>query len=166
MLLVWVIAFAALVVIETMTMELTCLSIAFGCLVGALLAWLGVPVPAQIVAVTLASALGLFLLAPVLRRKLTVRSTATGTDAIVGSEAEVVEAIVPPGQGKVKLDGVVWQAISNKEIPAGAHVLVTELSGNRLTVISRADLVPFRQAQPAAQPAEEPPRPQSQHDLL
>lgn len=165
MLLVWVIAFAALVVIETMTMELTFLSIALGCLAGALVAWLGLGVPAQVVAATVGSLAALFLMAPMLRRRLHVRDTATATDAIVGSEAEVVEAIVPPGAGKVKLDGVVWNAISNREIPQGAHVLVTELSGTRLTVVSRADVLSFRQAQPSA-PAEELPRPQSQQDLL
>lgn len=163
---VWMLAFAAFVIVETMTMEFTCLSIALGCLLGALLAWMGFPIGIQLGGASVGAVASLFLLAPLLRRRLTLRDTPTAAAAIVGSEAEVIEAIAPPGQGKVKLDGVVWQAISSREIPVGAHVLVTELDGTRLTVVSRSDVLTFKQPTQAALPADEPPRPQSQQELL
>ncbi|MDB5097336.1 MAG: putative integral rane protein [Cyanobacteria bacterium RYN_339] len=137
---IWMILFVALVVIETYTLEFTCLSIAFGCLLAGTAAWLALPIGAQLLIAAIGSASGVALIAPVLRKRVLPQDSRTGTDLIVGSNAEVVEAIYPPAQGKVKLDGVIWQAESDRPLEVGAHVLVTELQGARLTVMARPDL--------------------------
>jgi membrane protein implicated in regulation of membrane protease activity len=139
--LLWGLAAVALVVVEMFTMEFTCLSLAFGCLMGAGAGALGLPVWAQFAAAIVGAVVGLAGLAPVLRRRLSPAYVATGVDAIPGSEAMVVEAIEPPHQGKVKLNGVVWQATSNLAIPAGTPVIVTEVEGACLTVLARGALM-------------------------
>lgn len=166
MTLFWVIAFVLFLVLETQTLEFTLLSIALGCLLAAGVSAAGVPLLFQVILATVGSVGSLVLLAPVLRRRFTPRDTATGVDTIVGSEAEVVEAIQPPAQGKVKLNGVVWQAVASHAIPAGARVVVTELSGARLTVVGPDQLLTPASTQAAAPPvADAPPRPEPQQDL-
>lgn len=137
---IWMLAFVALVVIETYTLEFTCLSIALGCLLAGTVAWLGLPIGLQLVVAAIGSGAGVALVAPALRRRVLPLDVRTGTDLVVGSQAEVIEAIHPPAQGKVKLDGVIWQAEADHPIEVGTHVLVTELSGARLTVIANPQL--------------------------
>jgi membrane protein implicated in regulation of membrane protease activity len=162
---IWMIAFVALVVIETYTLEFTCLSIAFGCLLAGTVAWIGLPIGLQLVTAAAGSAAGVALIAPYLRKRVLPQDSRTGTDLIVGSNAEVVEAIYPPAQGKVKLDGVIWQAESDRPLEAGAHVLVTELQGARLTVMARPDLEPPRPTRSVAPPEDETQRSQARQDL-
>lgn len=160
---IWMIAFVALVVIETYTLEFTCLSIALGCLLAGTVAWLGLPIGLQLLVAAAGSAAGVALVAPALRRRVLPADIRTGTELIVGSHAEVIEAIAPPAQGKVKLDGVIWQAESDRPLAVGAQVLVTELSGACLTVMARPDLEPPR---PQAAPQQEDvQRSQARQDL-
>lgn len=169
MAILWTIAFAVFLVIETMTLEFSCLSIAIGCLLGAGAAGLGLPLGVQIGVVTVGSIASLFLLAPVLRHRLTPRDTADGVNAMIGTEAEVVESIAPPAQGKVKVDGVVWQAVSNVAIPQGARVMITEVSGACLTVLSKDQLLNPQQTRHSAPLPPEPQplvRPEAQPDTL
>lgn len=137
---IWMIAFAALVIVETFTLEFTSLSIALGCLLAATAAWMGLGPAFQFGLLIAGTTVGMAAIAPVLRRRALPDLHATGTDAIVGSQALVTEAIQPPHQGKVKLDGVVWQAVSDQPIEAGTLVLVTELKGAQLEVIARGEL--------------------------
>lgn len=139
--LLWGLAAVALVMVEMFTMEFTCLSLALGCLMGAGAGALGLPVWVQFAGAIAGSGAGLAGLAPVLRRRMSPTYLPTGVDAIPGSEAMVVEAIEPPHQGKVKLNGVVWQATSNLAIPAGTPVIVTEVEGACLTVLARGALM-------------------------
>ena len=54
----------------------------------------------------------------------------------------MIEAIAPPGLGKVKLDGVIWTAEADTALPVGARVMIAEVSGARLRVMGRNDLLP------------------------
>jgi membrane protein implicated in regulation of membrane protease activity len=137
---IWMIAFAALVLVETFTLEFTSLSIAFGCLLAATAAWVGLGPAFQFGLMITGTVVGIAAIAPVLRKRALPAPTLTGVDSIVGAQALVTEAIRPPHQGKVKLDGVVWQAVSDHPIEEGTLVLVTELKGAQLEVIARGEL--------------------------
>lgn len=163
--LLWGIAAVVLVVVEMFTMEFTCLSLAIGCVLGATAGAAGFPPVVQMGAALLGAVAGMGLLAPKLRRRLAPRDTATGLDALPGTEAVVTEAIFPPTQGKVKLDGVVWQASANEEIPAGAIVMVTEVDGACLSVIAQGPLLATRKT-PSAELSMEGNRPHPQQDML
>jgi membrane protein implicated in regulation of membrane protease activity len=137
----WGAAAVALLIIEMFTAEFTCLSIAVGCVLAAAVGGVGLPLVAQLGVALVGTVLGLGLLAPALRKRVAPRYVPTGLDALPGSEAMVIEAIDPPGQGKVKLNGVVWQATSNQLIPAGTPVIITEVEGACLTVLARGALM-------------------------
>lgn len=163
--LLWGVAAVILVVVEMFTLEFTCLSLAIGCLLGAGAAAYDFPIAVQLGAAVVGSVLGVGLLAPNLRRRLAPRDTATGLDALPGTEGIVMEAIHPPEQGKVKVDGVVWQAIANHPIPKGTPVMVTEVDGACLTVLAEGALL-SRQPTPAAESPSDPKSPHPQQDML
>jgi membrane protein implicated in regulation of membrane protease activity len=75
----------------------------------------------------------MLLLRPVARRHLRQPSTTrTGTDALVGRTALVLQPLGgPEGLGQVRLDGEVWTARTEglDEIPAGSTVTVLEIRG-------------------------------------
>lgn len=148
----WAVAAVALVMVEMFTMEFTCLSIAIGCSLAAGAAWGGMPIVVQLAVAVIGSGLGMFLLAPYLRGRLAPKDVATGVDALPGTEAVVVEAISPDGQGKVKLHGVVWQAEAAQAIPAGATVVVTAVEGACLRVLSTGPLLAPEQKLPGTSP--------------
>jgi len=134
--LIWGTAFIVCLCIEMMLINFSALALAIGCLGGLIAATVGLPVVAQEgVAIALAGT-SYLTLTPYLRHRFTPRCTPTATDTIIGSQAEVVEAIAPPAQGKVKMDGVIWQARSEQSHEPGAHVTVIGLEGNLLTVVS------------------------------
>jgi membrane protein implicated in regulation of membrane protease activity len=61
------------------------------------------------------------------RRRATV-----GAETLVGRTAVVVRALAPRGQ--VKLDGEVWEALSDADLAPGAEVTVTAVEGLVLEV--------------------------------
>lgn len=142
--LLWASLGAGLIVIETMTLEFTCLALALGCFTACVLAVSGLGVLAQCLGAAAMAVIGVFVLAPVLRLRLTPKDTPTGLDLLIGAEAEVIEAIAPPAHGKVRLDGVTWQASSQLPVPAGARVIITDLDGNRLNVLAHEEFSPRR----------------------
>ena len=146
---IWGVIAAALVIGEMFTGEFTLLSIAIGCAAAALMAALGLSFPFQTGAALALSVLSVFMLAPWLRRVVAPRHTADPVEAMIGTEAEVIEAINPPEQGKVKLDGVVWQAESDRALAVGARVMVAEVMGARLRVMGSRELLPQRPANAA-----------------
>ena len=128
------IAIVALLV-ELASLGFVLLFVAMAALVAALLAQLGFGLPLQIVAFAAAS-----LLLPMwLRRRVLERISGRGvpsrTDALIGSEAEVTQALDPVlGTGRVTAGGQDWAARSTAPIPAGARVVVTDADGITLLV--------------------------------
>lgn len=57
-----------------------------------------------------------------------------GSNRMVGATGRVVQAIVPPDLGRVKVDGEEWRAGARERIEVGAVVRVIGVEGTRLTV--------------------------------
>lgn len=152
--LVWGAIAAALVIGEMFTGEFTLLSLGIGCAAAATAAGFSLGFPIQAGAALFFSVFSVFLLAPWLRRVVAPRHTPDPVEAMVGVEAEVIEAISPPAHGKVKLDGVVWQAESDRPLAAGTRVMVAEVLGARLRVMGSRELLPQAPATLADQAAE------------
>jgi membrane protein implicated in regulation of membrane protease activity len=106
--------------------------IALAALVPALLASLGAPIEAQIIAFTVASIASLALVRPIARRHLhTPAAIRTGTAALVGSRALVLER-VDQDSGQVKIGGEVWTARPYDDddvYEPGARVEVIKIQG-------------------------------------
>jgi membrane protein implicated in regulation of membrane protease activity len=106
--------------------------IALAALVPALLASLGAPVEAQIIAFIVAAIASLALVRPIARRHLhTPAAIRTGTAALVGSRALVLER-VDQDSGQVKIGGEVWTARPYDDddvYEPGARVEVIKIQG-------------------------------------
>ncbi|MCK9895478.1 NfeD family protein [Frankia sp. AgB32] len=125
---IWVVVAGALFVGELLTLTLVLAMFAVAALVGGAVAVLGADVVWQLVAFAgAAGALGLGL-RPAARRHLQrAPSLRTGTEALVGERAVVVEQ-VDADNGRVKIRGEVWSARSYPTtavlaVGSEAHVL-------------------------------------------
>ena len=140
----WLIAAVVLGVAESFTLTLAFGLLAAAALVAALVAGLGGPLLAQILAFAIAGGVGLLIVRPIARRQMThsplVRE---GSYALVGKKAVVIEEVTGT-HGLVKLAGEVWSARALDEdhvIPAGALVEVMEIEGATAVVYPR-ELLP------------------------
>ena len=137
---VWLIAAAALGVAEFFTLTLAFGLLAAAALVAAIIAGMGGPLLAQILAFAITGAVGLLIVRPIARRQMTnTPLVREGSYALIGKTALVV-AEVTSTQGLIKLSGEVWSARALDEdhvIPAGAAVDVMEIDGATAIVYPR-----------------------------
>ena len=132
----WIGGALLLVVIETVTADLTFLMIAGGALGGGLTSFLGGPLWAQVVGFACVSTLLLFAVRPWAKRRLaaTTPQMKTNVDALIGRSATTITA-VDDGGGRVRLGGEEWSARlaptvqGTTRLEAGASVTVTEIDG-------------------------------------
>ena len=132
----WIGGALLLIVIETVTADLTFLMIAGGALGGGLTSFLGGPLWAQVVVFACVSTLLLFAVRPWAKRRLaaTTPQMKTNVDALIGRSATTITA-VDDGGGRVRLGGEEWSARlapvvqGTTRLEAGASVIVTEIDG-------------------------------------
>ena len=129
---VWVVLAALLAVGEIFTLSFFLAPLAGGALVAALVAALGLGTALSLVSFLVASTVLLLALRPIAKAHLRpALSTKTGTAALVGRQATVLEP-VSPDAGSVKLEGEVWTARTYDEeavIEPGSRVTVIEIRG-------------------------------------
>lgn len=137
---VWLVLAAGLAVSEMLTLDLTLLMLASGALAGGLVAFL---LPgllwAQFLAAVVVAVAMLFVLRPVLLRRL--RSSPgyrSSIDKLVGNVGIAVAEITPTA-GEVKIAGEVWSARSYDAtvISPGTEVEVMEIDGVTAVVYPR-----------------------------
>ena len=133
----WIGGALLLVVVETVTADLTFLMIAGGALGGGLTGFFGGPLWAQVVVFACISTLLLFAVRPWAKRRLaaTTPQMKTNVDALIGRSATTITA-VDGGGGRGRLGGEAWSARLAPVTPggvsrleAGARVSVTQIDG-------------------------------------
>jgi membrane protein implicated in regulation of membrane protease activity len=136
--LIWLIITVALSVIEIFTMGLVTIWFAAGAAVAFVLALIGAPVIAQIIAFLVVSVAVLVLVRPIAARHFNNRLKKTNIDAYVGRKLVAKTDIDNlHGAGKVDMDGSTWIALSSMDniiIHAGETVKVVEVKGAKLIV--------------------------------
>jgi membrane protein implicated in regulation of membrane protease activity len=129
---VWLVLAAVLGVAEIMTTTLAFGLIAAGAVVAGVVGVAGAGLPFQLIAFGVASAAGLGVVRPIAVRHIKQPPLLrTGTSALVGRSAKVVEAITDDG-GKVRIGGELWSARPYDEsqvIPVGSTVDVFAIEG-------------------------------------
>ena len=129
---VWLVLAAVLGVAEIMTTTLAFGLIAVGAVVAGVVGVAGAGLPFQLIAFGVASAAGLGLVRPIAVRHIKQPPLLrTGTSALVGRSAKVVEEITDDG-GKVRIGGELWSARTYDEsqvIPVGSSVDVFAIEG-------------------------------------
>ena len=140
----WLITAAALAVAEYFTLTLAFGLLAAAALVAAIVAGIGGPLLAQVLAFAITAAVGLLIVRPIARRQMTHPSPVReGSYALIGKKAVVIEEVTAM-QGLIKLSGEVWSARAldeNHVIPAGTLVDVMEIEGATAIVYPR-ELLP------------------------
>lgn len=128
----WLALALAFGVAELLTVNLVFVMLAGGALAGAAVAGVGAGVSWQVVTAVVVALLLLGVVRPVVVRRARVGDpTLTGTAALVGREALVVETVSPTG-GRIKLAGEVWSA--RTESQADPDALLPGRSVRVLTV--------------------------------
>ena len=108
--LAWLALALVLAAVEVATVDFVFLMLVGGALVASLAAALGLPFAGQVLVAVAVTLVLLFLVRPALVRRVRVGSpTLTGTAALVGREARVVETVSDVG-GRIRLAGEVWSA--------------------------------------------------------
>jgi membrane protein implicated in regulation of membrane protease activity len=129
---VWLVLAAVLGVAEVMTTTLAFGLIAVGAVVAGVVGVAGAGLPFQLIAFGVASAAGLGVIRPIAMRHIKQPPLLrTGTSALVGRSAKVVEAVTDDG-GKVRIGGELWSARPYDEsqvIPVGSTVDVFAIEG-------------------------------------
>ena len=133
----WIGGALLLIVVETMTADLTFLMIAGGALGGGLTAFLGGPCGPRWLSSPASPPCCLFAVRPWAKRRLTATAPQmkTNVDALIGRAATTITA-VDDGGGRVRLGGEEWSARLAPVTPggvsrleAGARVSVTQIDG-------------------------------------
>ena len=129
---IWMIAAGVLAVGEMATLSFFLGPVAIAAVFAAAVALAGAGPALQIVVFTIAAAASLLVLRPVARRHLrTPSQLRTGTAALVGADALVIEQVDGHG-GQVKLRGELWTARTFDEddvIAPGVRVRVMQIEG-------------------------------------
>lgn len=135
----WLIALGAFVIMEMISLGLTSIWFAGGCLVAFLAALLGAPFWMQIVLSLAVSILLLIFTKPVVEKHLNHNREKTNVDSVKERQGKVVEEIDNFNQkGTVLLDGMEWMArnaASDEKIPVDTRVVVKEVRGAHVEVI-------------------------------
>jgi membrane protein implicated in regulation of membrane protease activity len=117
--LTWLALALVLAAVEVATVDFFFLMLVGGALVAALVAALGLAFPGQVLVAVAVALVLLVVVRPALVRRVRVGSaTLTGTAALVGREARVVETVSDAG-GRIRLAGEVWSARTPSGTGAG-----------------------------------------------
>lgn len=105
-----------------------------GALVAAILAMFNVNPAIQIVAFILVSALAVALTRPLVKKLTKGRHVPTNSDRHIGQQAIVLEEIKPFSAGTVKLDGLIWTAVTDEDtvMKPGEVIIVSEIRGAKV----------------------------------
>jgi len=137
MTIVWTAAIIVFGVVEAVTAGLVCIWFAVGAVAALVVAFIGVPLWAQIAVFLVVSAAALAATRPLLKKITQGKVTPTNADRVLGEIAKVTETIDNENSaGAVYVDGKTWTARSVDEtiIPAGSRVKIEKLQGVKLLV--------------------------------
>lgn len=131
----WLIAIVMFLVIEGATESLVALWFAGGSLAALIESLLDASVILQIVTFVFVSAILLLCLRPLLRKRIVVKKTRTNADRLIGQQAVVTQTIGGGiDTGEVRVSGVLWTAVCDTPVEAGAHVRIERVAGAKLYV--------------------------------
>ena len=134
---IWIGIMVVAVVFEIITTDLTSFWFAIGA-IAALVANVFLKdnlIAVQIAIFAVVSILSIVLLKPLIKKKFDKPALPTNSDALIGQSVYVVEKVTPNNPGAVKIEGVVWTAVSQQdEFEVGDLVVVSKIDGNKLII--------------------------------
>lgn len=139
MALFWIILAVVFLIIEAITLGLSTIWCAIGCFVAAILASFNAPNWVQMLAMIIVS-ISLFTVYIIWIKphfgKLRGEKDPTNADRVIDKVGTVIKDInVLDAVGQVKVNGQIWSATADKDIPMGKKVKVLEIRGVKLVVV-------------------------------
>ena len=132
---VWTIIIAAALLVEFFTMQMVSIWFAVGGVFGLVLSLIGgIGLEVQIIVSAIVALISIVFLRKFALKFLHKSADKSDAGTLVGKTAEVVEEISPEKSGAVKLNGVLWTAISEENLQVGAKVKIIDVLGNKLKV--------------------------------
>lgn len=133
---IWIIAMACALILEAATMQMVSIWFALGALFSAILAIFNVDPGIQMIVFLAVSVLALVFTRPLAKKLTKGRHVATNIDRHIGRQAIVLEEIKPLSPGTIKIDGLVWTAVTDAQetIAPGEVVTVSEIRGAKIIV--------------------------------
>ncbi len=130
----WLVIIVIFLAVEILTTGLTTIWFAIGAALAFLASLLGVSFPTQTIIFVVSSVAMFIGFFPFVKRRLGARSYDTNVDSLVGKDAIITKDIKFNTIGQANIDGVIWSATSEEEIPAGTVVNIKAISGNKVVV--------------------------------
>jgi len=133
---IWIIAAVIFIIIEVSTLGAATIWFAGGAIVAAVSTLFTSSPLIQVIVFLLVTSILLYLTKP-LRKKLKIGKEKTNVEAIIGKTGFVIETISPAAFGQVKVDGIIWTAMSKDHeevIESGTEVIVSDVEGVKLVV--------------------------------
>lgn len=137
MVILWIVVFAAALIIEAASFALVSIWFAAGALGALIAAAVGAPFWLQLIIFGILAGLLLIFTRPLLKKLFPNKFIPTNSELEVGKTAVVIENIDnETGSGRAKLGGVNWAAVSadGEKISAGETVTVKEIRSAKLVV--------------------------------
>lgn len=134
----WLLAAAAFIVLEIITLGLTSIWFAGGAVIASIGAAFGLDIMIQLILFAAVSVILLIFTRPLAAKHVTGHTTKTNVDSLIGKEAIVKEEINNrEGQGVALVNGQEWTARTEDDeqiIKAGTTVTIQKISGVKLIV--------------------------------
>ncbi len=131
----WAVLLALFVVIEAVTANLVTIWFAVGALAALVVSLFTQDLLLQTLAFLLVSLAALAVTKPLVARARSRKPAApVELDRNLGRTAQTLESLVPGAVGRVRLDGVDWNAVCDQPLHAGSPCVVTAINGTTLTV--------------------------------
>ena len=137
MVILWIVVFAAALIIEAASFALVSIWFAAGALGALIAAAAGAPFWVQLIIFGVLAGLLLIFTRPLLKKLFPHKFIPTNSELEVGKTAVVIEDIDnETGKGRVRLGGVNWAAVSadGEKISVGVTVRVKEIRSAKLIV--------------------------------
>lgn len=132
----WFVLFLVLLMVEVITVTLTCIWFAVGALVALILALFDVPILIQFIVFAIVSIVLMIFTKPVLARKLLANREKTNYESVIGQSAKVTEEINNmDNKGTVMLNGLEWSARSVDDRVIGIDTIVEVVKVEGVKVI-------------------------------
>lgn len=132
----WLIAVIAFVVLEASTTALVSIWFAAGAAAAMIVSFFTESLSVQIAVFAVVSAVALLIMIPTLakRRKQRKAPVTNGSPLTIGKQGVVLVDIQPGYLGRVRVDGLDWQARAEAPMPQGTPCRVTDVDGAILIV--------------------------------
>ena len=133
---VWAAVAIVCLILELSSGDFFIICFAIGAIFATIGAAVGVSIYWQIAIFALFSVVALFTVRPVALRYLHKNepNKPSNADALIGRTGKVTEAISADASGYVQIDGDLWKAVSNTDIPVGTTVKVVSRESTIITV--------------------------------